>query len=142
MKYKIKYSLITIAIFIISTINCAGSRGSIKFSELKYPASMSGYLYNNKKETLVKGDKLKVVQNFSYQKTFWSILYSYKSLSDEEEIVMALNEAIKDNNGYGVINLSAEMRACKINSIPVLSVLPIWPGCADITLKGEIVKVE
>ena len=27
-----------------------------------------------------------------------------------------------------------------MNYVPVLSLLPVWPGCADLTVEGQIVK--
>ena len=31
---------------------------------------------------------------------------------------------------------------CGINYVPALSLLPFWPGCADVTVEGQIVKLE
>lgn len=124
------------------SVGCAGAKGNMTFDDLKYPASMSAFIYGNNNETLVKGDNLDVVGDFKYEKKFWGILYSMVPLSSDKDIVEAINRKIDEAGGEGLINLSVTAENCAFNSFPLLSLLPIMPGCLNVTIEGEIVKAK
>lgn len=120
---------------------CAGGRGKITFDNLKYPASMSAFIYGDGNEMLSKGD-LRVLDTFRYEKRFWGIFWSGIPLSSEKGIAEAINRKVEDAGGEGVINLAVTTSTCGINSLPLLSFLPVLPGCVNVKVEGEIVKTK
>lgn len=133
-------------IFLLLTIfGCAGANGNIRLGNLKYPASMSAYLYGPNKEIVVKGKELKVVSNFLYEKSIWGIMYTAIPLTGDLDDVLTneMNEAVINADGDGIINVAVTAQEnCGISRIPVINWLPIWPGRVDITVNGEIVKIQ
>lgn len=130
---------------IIYFVGCAGGRGNIKMENLKYPASMSAFLYGTDNEILAKNKELEIVESFEYKKIFWSILYNAVSLSNDKDIADAINKKIEESDGGGIINLSVTSSGCALNDLfywTFLHLLPITPGCVDVTVTGEIVKLS
>ena len=125
--------------FSLVAAGCAGARGNVRFDSLEYPASMSGYLYGPDDRTL-SPLSLQVVSEFEHGGRMWGVLYSWVPLTRSLDVSDAINREIEQAGGEGVINLSVTTDGCAINYIPALSLLPIWPGCADVTVAGEIVR--
>ena len=67
-------------------------------------------------------------------------MYSWAPLTREVDLSDVINEQIKSAGGEGIINLSASSKSCGINYAPVFSLMPFWPGCADVTVSGQIVR--
>lgn len=123
---------------------CAGARGHMKFSDLRYPASMSSSLYNRNDAVLVKDRNLKVVDKFSYEKRFWGIFYSWVRLSGSSDIDAAMNQAIEKAKGDGMVNVRITEASCSFNTYMAIpfTLIPLTPGCVNTTIEGEIVKVR
>ena len=137
----LKY-FIQILLIVITTFACAGSRGSIKFDNLKHPASMSAFLEDKEGKLLAKDYELKVVKEFSHTDRHWGIFFSLIPLSGTDVFIYEINKSVEEENAYGLINLSLTADTCAINDMPILDFFPLWPGCTNLTLKGEIVKIE
>ncbi len=134
-----KLSLLLCCTLLVSS--CAGYRGQIKLNKLNYPVSMSAFIYGKKGDILLKGDeRLKKISNFSFSKLMWSIFYTGISLSDDQIFVNELNRSIENEKGDGMINFKLKNSACFLNYIFLFNLLPFWPGCAHITISGEIIK--
>ncbi len=103
---------------------------------------MSSFLYDGKAKTLTNGYELKEVKKFSYSKSHWGIFYSFISLSDSNVYVDNMNKAIAEARGDGMVNVNFRVETCKINFIPLFNLLPMWPGCTNLTVKGDIVKIK
>jgi hypothetical protein len=141
------YLFILTGYLLIQIYGCSSSHGILSFNTLNYPASMSGCLYNQDKNTMIKGRDLEVIQTFKYKKTFWSLAYGIIPLSAENNICESLNAIVKQNNGDGIINLTITIEQGVVNKISAFfmyipSLIPIIPGAADITISGEIVKLK
>ncbi len=123
---------------------CTGARGHMKFSDLRYPASMSASLYNRNEAVLVKDKNLKVVEKFSYEKRFWGILYSWVRLSGSGDVDSAMNEAIAKAHGDGIVNVRVTEASCSFNTYMAIpfTLIPLTPGCVNAKVEGEIVKVR
>lgn len=138
----IRRLLITVSLSLVFILigDCSGGRANLRLSELRYPVSLSGFLFGERGEILGKGSKLRVVRIFKYEKSYWNIGYSFLGFSDESAFDHYINKEIEIAGGDGVINLKVTSTGCLINSTPCLTFLPVWPGCTVVKIRGEIVK--
>lgn len=120
----------------------AGAWARLDFDDVKYPLSMSAYLYDSDYKVVAKDKELEVVAPFEYSKRFWGLFYSIIPLSNDKEIVAAINREVDKVGGDGIINLSVTASNCKFNSFPIISAVPVMPGCVDSVVMGEIVKLK
>lgn len=118
---------------------CAGARGKVRFDTLEHPASMSGYLYGPDDRAL-SPRSLQVVGQFERRERMWGLMYSWIPLTGSVDLSQEINREVERAGGEGVINLSVTTDGCALNYIPAVSLLPLWPGCADVTVAGEIVR--
>ncbi len=116
------------------------SGGSIRFDDLKYPASMSGSLYGPNGEVTNTENGLKEIDGFYYSREYWSMFYSLVPLSGTNDIVEQMNMKIEKAGGDGMINVKVISDYSKLTSIWPLNLLPIWPGCSEVQVRGTIVK--
>lgn len=133
-----KFFLAIIGTIIISS--CAGGRGYLRFESLEYPASTSPYLYGRSGQVVVEGKELSIVGKFTMEKKFWGMVYSLVRLSDDADVSLAANQAIKTAGGDGMINLTITTDACFLTGIPILPILPFWPACTIANITADIVK--
>jgi hypothetical protein len=127
--------------------SCTSSRGVITFGELKYPASMSAFLYDNDKNIVMKGKELETVDTFKIKQTYWSIFYGLIPLTKKDMICNSLNSIVEKNRGDGIINLTVTIRQGVVNKIYSFflylpSYVPVLPGATDITISGEVVRLK
>lgn len=130
---------VVLLIVILLMVSCAGSRGSVKFTNVNVNVSASSYLEVNKQNVHLP-DKLSLLTRFSYSKRIWGILYTGLTLSSTEEFANELNNTVVQNKADGIVNFTAEVEPCAINSVPLLNMLPVFPGCTIFTIKGDVVK--
>ena len=128
-----------IVLLVAFLAGCAGGRGTVRFDSVKYPVSMSGYVYGPKQQAL-SPKSLKVVGEFSHSMRMWGVLFSLVPITGSVDVSDAINDAIAEHRGDGVINLKIRSEGCAVNYFPALSLMPIWPGCADVTIEGQVVK--
>ena len=130
--------VVTLQSAIFAMENCAGGRATIRFEKLEYPVSTSAYVTAGN-QSIVRDERTPVKAEFAISQRFWGILYSIVSLSDGDDLVRRMNDEIRRSGGAAVTNLKIESEACAINSVIILSILPVFPGCTIVTIKGEIV---
>ncbi len=127
-------------LFCLTITSCAGAFGKIKFDDLAYPASMSGYLYNAFGAVVSLND-MEVMGVFSFQKRFFGVFYSAIPLTGSFDIGSIMNREIKKLKADGIVNVTVKAVGCRINSVPLMVWLPLWPGCAKVEVSGLIVKL-
>ncbi len=129
------------ALSLFCLVACAGGRGAIGFDSLQYPASMSGYLYNSEGHALPP-ESFVIADHFSKQLKIWGLAYSWAPVTkgSDTDVSGVLNAAIKKARGDGVIYLTVTSTRCWMNNVPIVTLLPFWPGCANVTVEGEIVR--
>ncbi|MDH5721662.1 MAG: hypothetical protein OEZ13_13745 [Spirochaetia bacterium] len=134
---------IIISFFLIQHCIVGGAAGKIKLKNSKYPVSLSHSLYDNDGKIVSEKNGLETIKHFKYNTSYWSILYTFIDLSDDEDITMYLNTELDDLRGDGVINLEIENKQC-INHmfIPMITILPFWPSCTNINLEGDFVRLK
>jgi len=120
---------------------CAGARGSLTFDQLAYPASMSPYLVDRTGRSRSPGE-LEVVGRVKVEKKFWGMLYSWIPLTGRHDASQGINQQVRAVSGDGVVNLTVVSDWCGLNHIPLLPAIPLWPGCADVSILGKIVKIK
>lgn len=133
-----------LAIVLAAIVGCTGASGHMKFSDLQYPASLSPALYSKNDTVLLKDRGLQVVGKFNYEKRFWGIFYSWIKLSGSSDVDQAMNEAIRNAHGHGMINVHVTESTCGYNiGIGLLfTLVPIAPGCVNTVIEGDIVKAR
>lgn len=132
----------TAAGLIILSSSCSGSRAYLKFENLKYPASMSKYLYDKDGSIVSPGNGLKISGHFEREETQWSILWTFVPLNSTAWVDEMINEEIRKVNGSGAINIEIGNVACKHIGIPVLGFIPLYPGCQKLSVSGDVVTVQ
>lgn len=139
MRLKFYRVFLTVSLPILFFLHCAGGRATIRFNKLEYPVSTTAYVVIDGKE-IIRDEKTRAVGTFEIKKRFWGIVYSFVSLSDGDEMIERLNHEVTSKKGKAVTNFRIENEACAINAIPLLSALPILPGCTIVTFKGEVIR--
>jgi len=122
---------------------CIGSRHTVKFQELEYPVSMTGQLYGSDKRIKAAGAGLDVIGEIEVTRRYWSLLYSFVPLADPAQQVREFNQVIAARGAQGVIHFEIENEGCDMNNFALLvapAVLPFFPGCSKITLRGKLVR--
>jgi len=114
---------------------CTGARGSLRFDQLDYPVSSSGYLYTPEAITEVV-----VVDQMYLSVNLWGIGWSLIPLNGKVDVSDLINYRISAAGGEGIINLSITTDNCGINYVWPLNMLPVWPGCVAVGIQGDIVR--
>ncbi len=139
-------TLLTAILFLFS---CSHGKGVLRFDDLSYPVSTSAFLYGEDYALLQKGRDLEVIGSFRHTTRLWGIGWEPWDLSPgkgkEKELGGLLNEGIAKANGQGMINMTVSTSPCWLSiTYNVLfnmpDILPFMPGCAAVTVEGEIVR--
>jgi hypothetical protein len=119
---------------------CAGGRTTIQANTSKYPISMSRGI-RDVDGSLVPRERRRIVGHVEWKGHAWSLVYSWVSLTPSQDISDAINKQVADLNGDAVINLNVASSTCAMNLVPILDWLPIWPGCANVKVTGDVIQV-
>jgi len=144
----LKTFALTIVLAILILINgCSSSQGIIKFSTLKYPTSMSAFLYDQNQNLVMKGKELETLHTFEFKKSYRSLAYGLIPLTQKESLSDSLNAIVGRYNGDGIINLTVTIEQGVVNKVYSFfmylpSYIPVLPSSARITVTGEIVKLK
>ena len=121
------------------TLACAGSKGKLRLDQLEYPASFSGYIYDEKQQPLRIGAGVKKIAEVTASKRVWALVYGQAVLSDDSALITEFNAEVKKTGATGVVNLQLESSACLLNHFFILNILPFWPGCTVLELRGDAI---
>jgi hypothetical protein len=140
------YSVVLL-ISLIFIAGCSSSKGVIDFTPLKYPTSMSAFLFDQNQNLVMKGKELDTLFKFNYKKTFWTLAYGSIQLTKDDGITDYLNSIVDKYKGDGIINLTVTIEHGAVNKLYSFllylpSLIPIFPGSALITVSGEVVKLK
>jgi hypothetical protein len=107
---------------------------------------MSAFLYDKDNNIVMKGRELQTVHSFAYKRTFRTLGYGLIRLTSEGGIADTLSAMVERYHGDGIINLSVSVQqglATKLSGalLWIPTWLPFFPGSADVTIRGEIVKL-
>jgi hypothetical protein len=135
-----KKCLIAFTLLALSSIGCAGGRTTIQANEARYPVSLSPTV-RDADGALLKKDQTKKVGTFKDERTAWGMLYSGVKLTPTKDISKQLNRQVKAVRGDAIVNLRIRTTHCGMNFVPLLNWLPVWPGCTNVYVEGDIVRV-
>jgi len=119
---------------------CAGGRGALAFDTLQYPVSSSGVIYGPDDRPYNIGE-LQVVGKMAWVERIWGLWWSWIPLTGTIDVSAPINAQIQRVNGDGIVNLNVKVENCGMNYIPVLNIIPFYPGCAFVTIMGDIVRM-
>src|SRR5262245_45286350 len=121
---------------------CAGARTTVVANRAQYPVSLSRAV-RDADGNLVPPERRKVVGAFGDQRTAWNLFWSTAKLTPESDISDAVNEQIAAVHGDAIIHLTITSKHCTLNYFAFpMGILPFWPTCADLDIRGDIIKVE
>lgn len=135
-----KSQIILSAISLLAMLHCAGSRGTIRFDKLRHPVSASGYLEPQPGKVSALDREFVLAERFEYRYRHWAIGYTLVPLTNTDELPRRLSDAIEKAEGIGAVNLRFQISSCTTNTIPVLSLIPVFPGCTEVVMRADIVR--
>lgn len=144
MKY-LTYKFIASVALLGFVWGCAGARGSISMDASNYPVSMSAYLYDKDYKILAKDKELAVIDKFTYQKTAWGIFWNIIPLTKNDDVADAMNKKANELKADGMVNFRVTVAPCFTNNYfywTYLDFIPLVPGCADLTIEGDFVRLS
>ncbi len=116
---------------------CAGAQSMISADRLRYPASLSPVLPDERGKPLYLGEDLESVGEFSFTRTPIGFLYSI--IRSDVDVSDNLNGEVERRRGKGIVLLSVRAETCVSSWFFPLTVLPFYPGCQNLTVSGTIV---
>jgi hypothetical protein len=132
-----KLALVVVASF---SVGCAGARTTIVAPTAEYPVSLSQGIRDAGGDLVPIGQR-EIVGHFEDHRTAWGLVYSLARLTPTKDLSSELNAQIKAAHGDAVVNLRIASSPCALNYVPVIDFLPIWPGCSNVTITGDIIRV-
>ncbi|MBX3190060.1 MAG: hypothetical protein KF819_23745 [Labilithrix sp.] len=127
------------AVLLAATTGCAGARSNLTADRASYPVSLSRAVRDADGD-IVAQDRTKKVASFRHDTSSVAIFYSYGG-APKKDISKAINDQIAAHGGDAIVNLRVTVKQCGLNFVPLLYLIPIWPGCAKIETEGDIIKV-
>lgn len=128
------------AVVLAGATGCAGARTSVVAPTAEVPVSMSRGV-RDADGKLVGKDRRQVVGKFETKQKAWGMVWSFVSLTPERDISAAINEQVKRVGGDAVVSLTVGAAQCGSNFALILNILPFWPGCSNLKITGDIIKV-
>lgn len=113
---------------------CAGARTTLRFEGLEHPVSMSPHL-----PAEPGAPEPTLIGSFRRELRAFAFVYGLVAVDEEVDPSPLIEEEIRRLGGAGVINLEIEVSHCVFNYVIPFSLLPFWPNCARIELRGEVV---
>ena len=129
------------ALALVACCGCAGARTEVVAPTATVPISLS-HAVRDGDGTLVPADRREVVGAFHDERTAWGMLYSVVKLTPTKDISSQVNGAVATSGGDAVVNLRVASKSCALNYFFPLTILPLWPGCTNVTVDGDIVHVR
>jgi hypothetical protein len=120
---------------------CAGARVTLRADSARYPVSLSGVV-RDATGRIHDGSSLTKVGSFRARRTSVGFAYSALTTPTTYDISDAVNLQVATSCGEAIVNLSVSVSdACAVlNFFPFLDALPFWPGCAPVSVVGDIVR--
>jgi hypothetical protein len=120
---------------------CVGARTNVVAADAAYPISLSRAV-RDAEGAIIPQERAVKVGTFHDETKAWGLFYSAIRLNPQTDISRSLNEQIKTVAGDAVVNLRVMSSVCAMDYVGVFVFAPLWPGCANIVVEGDIIKVK
>lgn len=119
-------------------LGCAGAHYDVKADSARYPISLSPSLPDSSGNVLYLGEELESRGTFTVEGTELGVFYN--ATGGTVDLSEDVNREVKRRGGEGVVALSVTTSHCALNWLFPLTLLPIWPGCQGVEVKGTVVR--
>ena len=119
-------------------IACAGANYLVDLSDCKYPLSLTPNLVDQHDNILKHGQETKALGQFKVDQIVISPFWGIPKMN--ADVGALLNEEVEKLKGEAVVNLTMTNKDCFTNYLPLVSILPIWPGCRILQIDGTVVR--
>mgnify|MGYP001072023135 CR=1 FL=1 len=134
-------STVSTVVLALGATGCAGARTQLVADRAAYPISLSRAV-RDADGSLVPHERMAKVGTLKHEATAWGMLYSAVELTPRTEISDAVNRQTAAAGGDAVVNLRVMTRHCGADWMALFTAIPFWPGCMEIVVEGDIVKVR
>lgn len=124
---------------LLSLVGCAGARTTIIAQDARFPVSLSEGMRAPDGHVLEPGE-MEVVGQFESKRTIWGMLYSIIPLTPTTDVSKEVDQQVEAAGGQAIVRLKTEAQHCAFNHFIVFSFIPIWPGCSNIVVSGDIIR--
>lgn len=122
----------------LATTGCSGGRSTIRADRSEYAISLSDGL-RDADGALLQSSSKKSIGSFDLKYSTWSMLWTLVPLSNgTRDISDEVNEQVKKAGGDAIVGMEVIVKQCSGNFLTGLGILP---GCNDMEINGDIVKV-
>ncbi len=135
--------IIFLFIIALGLIGCAGARPQITFHSAMVPVSMSSVVLGREGQPLAPEDQIPLGR-FTAEKKGWAMFYSFLPLNSTD-FSEELNSQVAAVKGDAVVNLEVAIMnsSCfPLHLIQYTQILPIFIGCVDVSLEGDIIQAR
>lgn len=129
-----------LAVVLTGATGCAGARTNVVADDARYPISLSRAVRDEDGRLVESGRAVKVGA-LRHEKTAWGLLYSAISLTPRTDISATVNQRVEAAGGDAVVNLRVSGSECATDWFAILTFLPVWPGCTNVVVEGDVVRV-
>lgn len=119
---------------------CYGAGTHVVAPTSTVPVSMSRAV-RRADGSIVRLGEREVIGQVHIERTVWSEVYGAVNLDDNTDISNQINEQVAAVGGDAVVNLTISGQPCGWGYVFILNWLPFWPGCANLDIDGEIIRV-
>lgn len=136
------FSLVTKLFFVFSLVSCmGGSKGVVTFKESDFPVSMTTKTFIAKNR-IAKANETYVVGFYKKEFKSWSTLWGFVNITGPIELGDDINNSVSKVKGDAVDHLMIKVKGGFYRYVPILSVLPFWPGEISGTVLGRIIRYK
>lgn len=132
--------LTVIAVVWLLSSACAGVKTQISYAKLRYPVSLSGALPDAYGNLHVLGHNLEDLGTIDESLTVFGLGYGLQTR--EVDLSDPINARISALHGDGAVQVELISKSCAMNFFFPLNILPFWPGCVDLAVRGRVVRVK
>lgn len=129
---------LAMALLLLAVGACHGANVNVHANSARYPVSMSSALPDAEGKVLIIGYELQPVGPFRVDTTKYGFFYgSTKATLDLSDDI---NNQIERAGGEGIVQFKITTANCGLNYFFPFTILPFWPGCQNMTVRGIIVR--
>jgi hypothetical protein len=134
-------SLVVLAALVATGTGCAGARTTVVADQAAYPISLSRAVRDADGE-IVANERTEKIAAFHTTSRAWGIFYSLLRFNPHTDISEAINTQVAAARGQAVVNLRVMAGHCSMNTVAVVVGIPFLPGCTNVVVEGDIIRVK